>query len=145
MSIIYEKEILTAEIIFQKDYNNKLSSSTLFNLKENNLSIINNVIEKYNMKNKELNTISRNYIYSFYTEFNIEKIIIPKMFNNVDIYKINKIEDNEYVEIKYDIIYNSNNDIEILLDEKNIKEISIEIISKKEMWPRIDNLVFIKY
>ena len=145
MSIIYEKEILTAEIIFQKDYNNKLSSSTLFNLKENNLSIINNVIEKYNMKNKELNTISRNYIYSFYTEFNIEKIIIPKMFNNVDIYKINKIEDNEYVEIKYDIIYNSNNDIEILLDEENIKEISREIISKKEMWPRIDNLVFIKY
>lgn len=145
MSIIYEKEILTAEIIFQKDYNNKLSSSTLFNLKENNLSIINNVIEKYNMKNKELNTISRNYIYSFYTEFNIEKIIIPKMFNNVDIYKINKIEDNEYVEIKYDIIYNSNNDIEILLDEKNIKEISIEIISKKEIWPRINNLVFIKY
>lgn len=145
MSIIYEKEILTAEIIFQKDYNNKLSSSTLFNLKENNLSIINNVIEKYNMKNKELNTISRNYIYSFYTEFNIEKIIIPKMFNNVDIYRINKIEDNEYVEIKYDIIYNSNNDIEILLHEKNIKEISIEIISKKEIWPRIDNLVFIKY
>lgn len=145
MSIIYEKEILTAEIIFQKDYNSKLSSSTLFNLKENNLSIINNVIEKYNMKNKELNMISRNYIYSFYTEFNIEKIIIPKMFNNVDIYKINKIEDNKYIEIKYDIIYNSNNDIEILLDEENIKEISIEIISKKEIWPRIDNLVFIKY
>ena len=145
MSIIYEKEILTAEIIFQKDDNSKLSSNKLFNLKENNLSIINNVIEKYNMKNKELNIISRNYIYSFYTEFDIEKIIIPKMFNNVDIYKINKIEDNKYIEIKYDIIYNSNNDIEILLDEKNIKEISIEIISKKEMWPRIDNLVFIKY
>lgn len=145
MSIIYEKEILTAEIIFQKNYNSKLSSNTLFNLKENNLSIINNVIEKYNMKNKEMNMISRNYIYSFYTEFDIEKIIIPKMFNNVDIYKINKIEDNKYIEIKYDIIYNSNNDIEILLDEKNIKEISIEIISKKEMWPRIDNLVFIKY
>ena len=145
MSIIYEKEILTAEIIFEKDDNSKLSSNTLFNLKENNLSIINNVIEKYNMKNKELNIISRNYIYSFYTEFDIEKIIIPKMFNNVDIYKINKIEDNKYIEIKYDIIYNSNNDIEILLDEKNIKEISIEIISKKEMWPRIDNLVFIKY
>lgn len=145
MSIIYEKEILTAEIIFQKDYNSKLSSSTLFNLKENNLSIINNVIEKYNMNNKELNMISRNYIYSFYTEFNIEKIIIPKMFNNVDIYKINKIEDNKYVEIKYDISYNSNNDIEILLDEENIKEISIEIISKQEIWPRIDNLVFIKY
>ena len=145
MSIIYEKEILTAEIIFEKDDNSKLSSNKLFNLKENNLSIINNVIEKYNMKNKELNIISRNYIYSFYTEFDIEKIIIPKMFNNVDIYKINKIEDNKYIEIKYDIIYNSNNDIEILLDEKNIKEISIEIISKKEMWPRIDNLVFIKY
>ena len=145
MSIIYEKEILTAEIIFEKDDNSKLSSNTLFNLKENNLSIINNVIEKYNMKNKEMNMISRNYIYSFYTEFDIEKIIIPKMFNNVDIYKINKIEDNKYIEIKYDIIYNSNNDIEILLDEKNIKEISIEIISKKEMWPRIDNLVFIKY
>ena len=62
MSIIYEKEILTAEIIFQKNYNSKLSSNTLFNLKENNLSIINNVIEKYNMKNKELNIISRNYI-----------------------------------------------------------------------------------
>lgn len=144
MEIVCENEILTAEIIFQKGYN-KLSSSILFDLKENNLSVINNVIEKYNINNKELNMISRNYIYSFYREFNIEKIIIPKMFNNLNISKINKIEDNKYIELKYDIIYNSNNDIEILLKKENIKEISIEIISKKEMWPRIDNLVFIKY
>lgn len=144
MTRINEKEILTEDIVFENNYNN-ISSNILLKLNKNNLRIIDNIINKYNVDDKENKIVSRIYIYKFCKEFNIRKIIIPKMFNNVNVYKINKIENKVEIEIAYNIVYNSNKDIEILLDNENIKEINIEIISKSEVWPSVDNLIFIKY
>lgn len=158
MSCIDEKEILTSEVVFQREYNSYFSSNILLNVSNSNINNLDLIVKKYRSKEfyinkediKDKKGYSRVYIYRFLKEFRLKKIIIPLNFSDIIRCKIDEtivigLEEGSYI-MKNEIFFknNYNKEIEILLEGRAFRSLRIEIINKNDEWPNSNEIRFIK-